>query len=214
METNDKKIVDKVLSAAKKAGADGADVSFIKGHGLDVQVRLGKVESAERSEDYQVGMRVFVGQRSASISSGQLEDENIAELAERAVNMAKIAPEDPYARLATKEEQASTLPEIELFDDTSFSTDQLGEMALSCEAAALDENGISNSDGASASTGMTEILIGTSSGFSAAYKRSSFGVSAVVLAEHDGQMERDYDYSAAVFAEDLDTPEKIGKSAA
>ena len=214
METNDKKIVDKVLSAAKKAGADGADVSFIKGHGLDVQVRLGKVESAERSEDYQVGMRVFVGQRSASISSGQLEDENIAELAERAVSMAKIAPEDPYARLATKEEQASTLPEIELFDDTSFSTDQLGEMALSCEAAALDENGISNSDGASASTGMTEILIGTSSGFSAAYKRSSFGVSAVVLAEHDGQMERDYDYSAAVFAEDLDTPEKIGKSAA
>ena len=97
METDDKKIVDKMLSAAKKAGADEADVSFIKGHGLDVQVRLGKVESAERSEDYQVGMRVFVGRRSASISTGQLDDENIAELAERAVSMAKIAPEDPYA---------------------------------------------------------------------------------------------------------------------
>ena len=82
-----------MLSAAKKAGADEADVSFIKGHGLDVQVRLEKGESAERSEDYQVGMRVFVGRRSASISTGQLDDENIAELAERAVSMAKIAPE-------------------------------------------------------------------------------------------------------------------------
>ena len=87
-------------------------------------------------------------------------------------------------------------------------------MALSCEAAALDEAGISNSDGASASTGMTEILIGTSTGFGAAYKRSSFGISAVVLAEKDGQMERDYDYSASVFAEDLESLEKIGKSAA
>ena len=191
METNDKNIVDKMLNAAKKAGADSADVSFIKGHGLDVQVRLGKVESAERSEDYQVGMRVFVGRRSASISTGQLDDENITELAERAVSMAKIAPEDPYARLATKTEQATSLPKIELFDNTSISTEQLSDMALSCEAAALDEAGISNSDGASASTGMTEILIGTSTGFSAAYKRSSFGISAVVLAEKDGQMERD-----------------------
>ena len=214
METDDKKIVDQMLDAAQKAGADGADVSFIRGHGLDVQVRLGKVESAERSEDYQVGMRVFVGQRSASVSTGQLDADNITELAQRAVSMAKIAPEDPYARLANAEEQARDLPDIELFDDTSISTEALSEMALTCEAAALDTNGISNSDGASASTGMSEILIGTSTGFTAAYKRSSFGISAVVLAEHDGQMERDYDYSAAVFAEDLEAATKIGKSAA
>ena len=214
METDDKKIVDQMLDAAQKAGADGADVSFIRGHGLDVQVRLGKVESAERSEDYQVGMRVFVGQRSASVSTGQLDADNITELAQRAVSMAKIAPEDPFARLANAEEQARGLPEIELFDDTSISTEALSEMALTCEAAALDTHGISNSDGASASTGMNEILIGTSTGFTAAYKRSSFGISAVVLAEHDGQMERDYDYSASVFAEDLEDATKIGKSAA
>jgi len=214
METDDKKIVDKVLSAACKTGADGADVSFIKGQGLDVQVRLGKIESAERAEDYQLGLRVFVGQRSASISTGHFFFFFITALAERAVSMVKISPEDPYARLARPEEHAKEIPEIELFDDTAFSTETLAEMALSCEAAALSHEKISNSDGASASTGMTDILIGTSTGFTAAYKRSSFGISAVVLAEHDGQMERDYDYSATVFAEDLENPETIGKNAA
>ena len=214
MSKQDQDIIEKALSAAAKAGADGADVSFIKGGGLDVQVRLGKVESAERAEDYQMGMRVFVGQRSATISSGQLDDENITQLAERAVAMAKHAPEDPYARLATAEEQAKSFPEIELFDETSYSTEQLSEIALACEEAALSQAGISNSDGASASSGSSEVLIGTSTGFNASYKRSSFGFSAVVLAERDGQMERDYDYSSAVFAEDLDQPEAVGRSAA
>ena len=214
MSKQDQDIIEKALSAAKQAGADGADVSFIKGGGLDVQVRLGKVESAERAEDYQMGMRVFVGQKSATISSGQLDDENITKLAERAVAMAKHAPEDPYARLATAEEQAKSFPDIELFDDTSYSTEQLTEIALACEEAALSQTGISNSDGASASSGSSEVLIGTSTGFNASYKRSSFGFSAVVLAEKDGQMERDYDYSSAVFAEDLDKPEVVGRSAA
>ena len=214
MSKQDQDIIEKALSAAKQAGADGADVSFIKGGGLDVQVRLGKVESAERAEDYQMGMRVFVGQKSATISSGQLDDENITELAERAVAMAKHAPEDLYARLATTEEQAKSFPEIELFDDTSYSTEKLTEIALACEEAALSQAVISNSDGASASSGSSEVLIGTSTGFNASYKRSSFGFSAVVLAEQDGQMERDYDYSSAVFAEDLDDPETVGRSAA
>ena len=89
MLEQDQDIISKALSAAKRAGADGADVSFIKGGGQDVQVRLGKVESAERAEDYQMGMRVFVGQRSATISSGQLDDKNITQLAERAVAMVK-----------------------------------------------------------------------------------------------------------------------------
>ena len=214
MSKQDQDIIENALKAAEQAGADGADVSFIKGGGLDVQVRLGKVESAERAEDYQMGMRVFVGQKSATISSGQLDDENITQLAERAVAMAKHAPEDPYARLATAEEQAKSFPDIELFDDTSYSTERLTEIALACEEAALSQAGISNSDGASASSGSSEVLIGTSTGFNASYKRSSFGFSAVVLAEQDGQMERDYDYSSAVFAEDLDQPEVVGQRAA
>ncbi|MGB2051245.1 MAG: TldD/PmbA family protein [Candidatus Puniceispirillaceae bacterium] len=214
MLEQDQDIISKALSAAKQAGADGADVSFIKGGGQDVQVRLGKVESAERAEDYQMGMRVFVGQRSATISSGQLDDKNITQLAERAVAMARHAPENPYARLATAEEQAKSFPEIDLYDDTDFSTDKLTEIALACEDAALSQAGISNSDGASASAGTSEVVIGTSTGFNASYKRSNFGFSAVVLAEKDGQMERDYDYSSAVFAEDLEKPELVGQNAA
>ena len=137
MSEQDQDIISKALSAAKQAGADCADVSFIKGGGQDVQVRLGKVESAERAEDYQMGMRVFVGQRSATISSGQLDDKNIAQLAERSVAMARHAPENPYARLATAEEQAKSFPEIDLYDDTDFSTNKLTEIALACEDAAL-----------------------------------------------------------------------------
>ena len=214
MEKMHDQIVDKMLSAAKKAGADGTDITFISGGGTDVQIRLGKVESAERAEDYQMGLRVFCGKQTATISTSQIDDDNITKLAERAVAMAKAAPEDPYARLATADEQARELPDIELCDHTNFSTDQLTDMARSCEDAALSVSGITNSDGASASQNLTDILIATSTGFNASYQRSSFGFSAVVIAEKDGQMERDYDYSSAVFASDLDMPEVIGKEAA
>ncbi len=214
MEKIHEQIVEKMLSAATKAGADETDITFISGGGVDVQVRLGKVESAERSEDYQMGLRVFCGNRTATISSSQLDDENITQLAERAVAMARAAPKDPYARLATSDEQAKNLPDIELCDDVVFSTDQLTEMARSCEDAALTVTGITNSEGSSASQSLSDILIATSTGFSASYRRSSFGFSAVVLAEKDGKMERDYDYSSAVFASDLDKPEDIGAEAA
>ena len=214
MEKINEQIIEKMLSASTKAGADETDITFISRGGVDVQVRLGKVESAERSEDYQMGLRVFCGNRTATISSSQLDDENITQLAERAVAMAQAAPEDPYARLATSDEQAKNLPEIELCDEIVFSTDQLTEMARSCEDAALTVTGITNSEGSSASQSRTDILIATSTGFSASYQRSSFGFSAVVLAEKDGKMERDYDYSSAVFASDLDKPEDIGAEAA
>ena len=214
MDNSHKDIIETALHAAQKAGADGADVTFITGGSTDIQVRKGQVESAERAEDFQLGLRVFCGKRNAAVSTGQLDTDNISRLAERAVAMAKIAPEDPYARLAQKEEQAEQIPELELCDSTILSTDALTEMALSCEAAALNVSGITNSDGGSASASRTRILIGTSTGFSAEYERTNFGFSAVVIAERDGQMERDYDYSMAVYAEDLKAPEKVGQRAA
>ena len=100
-----------------------------------------------------------------------------------------------------------------MFDETDFSTDKLTEIALALEDAALSR-WISNSDGASASAGTSEVVISTSTGFNASYKRSNFGFSAVVLAEKDGQMERDYDFSSAVFAEDLKQPGFVGQNAA
>ncbi|MBT6121817.1 MAG: TldD/PmbA family protein [Candidatus Puniceispirillum sp.] len=214
MKTHEQNLISELLDAAKAAGADGADATLARGEGNSVDIRLGKVEAAERSEDYDVGMRVFVGQRTASISTSQLDSDTIKQLAERAVAMAKLAPEDPYVRLAKAEELASDIPELDMFDATETSVETLTERAKQAEDAALSHKGITNSDGASASFGVVNVLIATSNGFSASYKRSSSGVSAVVIAEKDGQMERDYDYSAAVFAEDLDAPDAIGHSAA
>ena len=128
--------------------------------------------------------------------------------------MAKIAPEDPYARLATADELATSIPELEMFDPYIPTVDTLTDMARAAEDAARSHKGITNSEGGSASHGVANILIATSNGFSADYKRSSHGISAMVIAEKDGHMERDYDYSSAVFAEDMDSPEQVGNSAA
>jgi len=214
MKRTEQSLIAELLDAAKAAGADGADAMLARGEGTSVELRLGKVEASERSEDFDAGLRVFVGKRNASISTSQLDSANIKALADRAVAMAKIAPEDPYARLAHPEELAKTIPDLEIFDDQAPSVDKLTEMARTAEASALAHKGITNSDGGSASHGVAHILIATSNGFAAEYKRSSFGISAMVIAEKNGHMERDYDYSAAAFASDLDTPEDVGNSAA
>ena len=214
MSKNTESLISQLLDAARAAGADGADAGMSRSEGTSVTVRLGKVESSERSEDIGAALRVFVGKRNASVSTSQLDSDSIAELAERAVAMARVAPEDPYVRLATAEEVAGTLPEIDLYDDAVPTVEHLTETATAVEAAALSNDGITNSEGGSASHGEAHMMIATSKGFSANYKRSSQGFSAVVIAEKDGAMERDYDYSAAVYGADLDAPEDVGSSAA
>ena len=203
-----------MLDAAKVAGADSADAMLARGHSTNITLRLGNVEASERSEDFDIGLRVFVGQRTASISTSQLDDENITNLAERAVAMAQLAPEDPFVRLATDAELAKSIPDLDMFDETIPDADSLRDRAAAAEEAALSFNGIKTSDGADAGHGIVDVLIGTSNGFLAGYKRSSHGVSTVVIAEKDGQMERDYDYSSAVYESDLQPAEEVGKSAA
>ena len=214
MSIDTESLISQLLDAARAAGADGADAGMSRSEGTSVTVRLGKVESAERSEDVGAALRVFVGKRNASVSTSQLDKDSITELAARAVAMAKVAPGDPYVRLATDDEVASDLPEIDLYDPAIPAVEALTHTATTVEAAALDNAGITNSEGGSASHGEAHMMIATSNGFSANYKRSSQGFSAVVIAEKDGAMERDYDYSAAVYGADLDSPEAIGKSAA
>ena len=214
MSKNTESLISQLLDAAHAAGADGADAGMSRSEGTSVTVRLGRVESSERSEDIGAALRVFVGKRNASVSTSQLDTDSIAELAKRAVAMARVAPEDPYVRLATADEVAGTLPKIDLYDDAVPAVEQLTEIATAVEAAALSNDGITNSEGGSASHGEAHMMIATSNGFSANYKRSSQGFSAVVIAEKDGAMERDYDYSAAVYGADLDAPEDVGNSAA
>ncbi len=158
-------LISELLDAAKAAGADGADAMLARGEGTSIDLRLGKVEASERSEDFDAGLRVFVGQRNASISTSQLDSDNIKALAERAVAMAKIAPEDPYARLATADELATSIPELEMFDPYIPTVDTLTDMARAAEDAARSHKGITNSEGGSASHGVANILIATSNGF-------------------------------------------------
>ncbi|MCE2516834.1 MAG: TldD/PmbA family protein [Alphaproteobacteria bacterium] len=207
------KLMDMLLDRARKAGADAADGIVVGGHGHGVSVRMGAVESIERSEDHDIGLRVFVGQRNASISTSRLDEDSITTLAERAVAMAKLAPEDPYAMLAEPHQLATEIPELDMFDASTPSAEDLKSRALEAEDAARAVPGITNSEGGSASHGVVDVMIATSNGFSGRYNRSSFGFSAMVLSEKDGVMERDYDYSSAVYEADLKPPRDVGRNA-
>ena len=212
MEQTYQTLIGQLLDAAKSAGASGADAMLARGQSTSVSIRHGKVESAERSEDFDIGLRVFVGQQTASISTSQLDADNIKDLAARAVAMAKLAPEDPYVTLASADQLAQQIPMLDIYDPAQPDADSLRQRASEAEAAALSVDGITNSDGGNAGHGVVDVLIATSNGFSAGYQRSSHGVSAVVIAEKDGQMERDYDYSSAVSRPILMRPMRLAKT--
>ncbi|MGN7292157.1 TldD/PmbA family protein [Rhizobium sp. SAFR-030] len=200
-----------LIDLAQKAGADRADAVIVRSRSRSVSVRLGKVESTEASESDDFSLRVFVGNRVASVSANPGFD--LKALAERAVAMAKVSPEDPFACLADEDRLARDYPDLDLFDPTEISTDALTEAALATEQAALDVPGISNSSGAGASAGAGGMVLVTSHGFSGNYMASRFGRSVSVIAGEGTKMERDYDFDSRLFAADLDAPEVIGRRA-
>ncbi|MGB1036606.1 MAG: TldD/PmbA family protein, partial [Candidatus Puniceispirillales bacterium] len=207
-------IMSMLLDKARTHGADAADAVVAGGVSEEVSVRLGKLESIERSEDRNIGLRVFVDGRNAIISTASVDAESIDELAARAVAMARLAPQDPYAGCADAHLLATDVPDLDLMDRTIPSSDTLKDLAFAIEDAAQSVKGITNSEGGNASYGTSAVMLATTNGFSASYERSGYGISTVALAEHDGKMERDYDYSSAVHFEDLKSPEDIGLRAA
>ncbi len=213
-EADAARLTDRVaalVEAAKKAGADAADAVAVRGRSTSVSVRLGKVESTNSSEGDDVSLRVFVGRRVASVSATASSDP--AALAERAVAMAKVSPEDPYQGLADAELLAKTIRDLDLFDTTAVSADELRESALAAEAAALAVPGVTNSGGSGASAGLGGLVLATSHGFVGHYLGSRFGRSASVIAGQGTGMERDYDYSSRPHFADLDSAEEIGRKA-
>src|SRR5690606_1827074 len=151
-----------LIDRAVQAGADAADAVVVRGRSSSVSVRLGKVEGTEASESDDFSLRVFVGRRVASVSANPGFDLKV--LAERAVAMAKASPEDPYATLAGEADLARDWPDLELFDPTEVSAEELTEAALAAEAAALAVPGITNSGGGGASAGMGGLVLATSHG--------------------------------------------------
>lgn len=144
-------LLDDVLHRARAAGADNADAVWVEGTSVSVTRRLGKTEELSRSEGRDLGLRVFVGKSQAMVSSSDTSPAALDELVERAVKMAKTAPADDHAGLADPSEIATSLPQIELFDETEYSTEELIERAQAAEDAARAVEGITNSEGASAS---------------------------------------------------------------
>jgi PmbA protein len=203
-----------LIEAARKAGADAADALYVGEASLGINVRLGELEDVGRSEGEEMGLRVFVGQRSASVSSSDLSADALTGLVERAVAMAREAPEDPHAGLAPEEMlfRGELLP-LESDDGADPSPAELKQRALISEEAARTISGVTNSEGASAGAGRSVVALATSTGFCRGYTSSHYSGAASVIAGEGVAMQRDYASHSVRHLADLDAPEEIGRLA-
>ena len=183
-------LAQRLVEAARRAGADAADAVAVRGVSQGVEVRDGRVEESERSEGDDVGLRVLVGQRQAVVS-----------------------PDDKYVGLADPSLLARDFPDLDLLDPNIPSTAELERRACEAEAAALAVKGVTKSGGASASAGIGGMVLVTSTGFHGSYLRSSQGISMTAISGDGTSMERDYDYTTAPHASDLASPESVGRKA-
>jgi PmbA protein len=207
------KVAD-LVAAAKRAGADAADAVYYRNESTEVQVRLGALEDVGRSDGEEIGLRLFVGKRSASVSSSDLSADALNALVERAAAMAREAPEDDYAGLAPEDRLLRGEPvEIDGDDGADPSPVSLKERALIAEAAARAVEGVTNSEGAGASAGRTLMALATTTGFARGFVSSGYGCSASVIAGEGAAMQRDYAYHSARHLADLESAEEIGARA-
>lgn len=201
-----------IVDRAVKAGADAADAVFHADTATEVAVRLGALEDVQRAESADLSLRVFVGQRTASVSTSDLAD--LDALAARAVAMAREAPEDRYAGLAPAERLLhGAAPDLDLNDRTEVSPEQLKELALAAEDAARAVDGVTNSQGGGASASRAVVALATSHGFAGSYGVSSHAVSVGVLAGTGGGMERDHAWHSARHFRDLEDAATVGTRA-
>ena len=210
---NDIDLLQDLIARARKAGADAADAVLFEGTSLSHARRLGKTERLERAEGQDLGLRVFVGRQQAIVSSSDRSAKTLTELVQRTVAMAKAVPEDPFCGLAEPGDVARDWPALDMLDPVEPSAEELIERAAAAEDAALAVKGVTNSEGAEAGWGRSRVALAASNGFSGSYAGSSHSVSIAVLSGTGTQMERDYDFSSAVFGADLGDPAGIGKSA-
>jgi len=207
-------LVTDLIAKARSAGADAADAVLVDSASLSVAFRLGKPERVERSESGDVGLRVFVGKHQAIVSSSDRSPLALDQLVERAVAMARTVPEDPFCGLAEPSQLAKDLPELDICDPEEPAPNVLVDWASRAEDAARAVPGVTNSEGAEAGWGRSFVALAASNGFATSYSMSNSQISASVLAGDAATgMERDYDYSAAVYFSDLRQPEDVGHEA-
>ena len=210
-------LTERLLDAARKAGADAADAIAVNGTSVSIDVRAGALEKAERSEGVDIGLRVLVGQRQACVSASDTKPDTLIQMAERAVAMANEAPEDPYAGLADPSQLATQLDTtaLEIFDPSDEPDPAaLQAEAAAAEAAALRNSQISQVQAASAGYSSRQIHLAATNGFSAGYGRTDRGLSCVAISGTGAGMERDYDYDSRIFQADMRDAADIGTVAA
>lgn len=210
------RLTQQLLDAARKAGADQADALAVDGTSVSIDVLQGKLEHAERSEGIDIGLRVLIGQRQACVSASDTSDQTIETMAERAVAMAKEAPEDPHIALAAAEDFATRwdLEALELNDPSAEpDPEALERDAAEAEAAALAVNGVTQVSASSAGYGRHQFHLATSNGFSGGYGRTHRAISTVAITGEGASMERDYSGEMRTFQADLPSAADIGTKA-
>lgn len=203
-----------LIARAEKAGADAADAVIFNSTALDVRARLGELEDLERSESFDLGLRVFVGQRQANISTTDTDDAALDDLVARAIAMARVAPPDEFAGLADAAELAHDIPDLDLDEPGEPEPATLIDQALACEGAARSANGITNSEGAEVGWHRSTAVMAATNGFTGGFVGTQTAITASVIAGEGLGMERGYHFTAARFTEDLDPPEDVGSEAA
>ncbi|WP_341863369.1 metallopeptidase TldD-related protein [Gymnodinialimonas sp. 57CJ19] len=205
-----------LLEAATRAGADAADALAVDGTSVSIGVLNGALEQAERSEGIEIGLRVLVGNRQACVSASDTSADTLREMAERAVAMARLAPEDPYAGLAEAAQLATVRDGAALdMNDTGADPDPatLEAMALEAEAAALAVDGVAQVSNAGAGFSRRQVHLAATNGFAGGYARTDHGVHCVAITGEGNTMERDYFGDGRNHASDLMSPSEIGRLA-
>jgi PmbA protein len=216
MSVEAQEITEKLLSIAAKAGANDADVLFVDGQSVSIDVREGALEHAERSEGVDIGLRVLIGKQQACVSASNINDHTLEQMAERAVAMAKEAPVDENIGLADADQLARSwnAEHLELADFSNKpAPEALQSTACEAEAAALSVQGVSKVQGASTGWSDTSIYLATSNGFRGGYSRTSYSTTCVAIAGEGLQMERDYCGEGRSHFADLPKTQRIGQLA-
>ena len=210
---NELSILETIAKTVQKLGADDCDAICVKSISLSICQRMGSMEKIERSESSDIGVRVFIGQKQAIVSSSDVTKQALQQVAERAVAMARAAPEDSYCGLASKNQLSKKPADIDSFDPSEPDADKLIKWTQEAEEAALSVTGVTNSEGAEADWGKGEVSVYATNGFAQTYRGSHYSLSASVLAGSGTEMERDYEYSGSVYGTDLMNAEDLGKIA-
>ena len=204
-----------VLEEARRSGATAADVVIAEGDALSTAVRLGEVEKLQRARGKHLGLRVFVDQRSAVTSSADFSRDALKNLASETCALARLVEADECGGLPEPADLAGAVPDLDLFHPKEVSAEDGLELARRAEAAALGvDPRITNSEGAEFSCDTRHAVYASTLGFTGGYRSSTFGLSAVPVATDNGQMQRDYWYSAKRVFSELEDPEEIGRRAA